>query len=375
MKTGAAGALRGLPGSVIPGLLALLLCAGAAGQERWFQLEMSIFTNEAPGYRDAERWNPDGQTLAYPEGTRRLGSLLDTLFIPALLPDPEPEPEQDPADSGLDATIASEPNGLNGPPLLQPQPTRDLRAARRERLLATGPYPPPEGTPWRFPDLEREGFLRLPAAASDFQQTNRALERSPDHRLLFHAVWRQPMPDEPGRQPLYVEGGRVYGDQSELQGHLSLYFNEPRDRVVVDADLWLSEFVVEPAAAVQARLDETLDGITALDETASDDRDSFLAPVTGVENSPPEWQLPAVPAGLRPPWQQQAEVPEEIAYRVSRVYRLRQAREMRSNEFYYLDHPALGMVITMQPYEPPELPEPELENETELAPGQPRPPQ
>lgn len=373
MNPVAATALRGLPVRLISGLLTLGLCGAAAAQERWFQLEATIFTNEAPGYRDAERWNPDGQTLAYPEDTRRLGSLLDTLFIPALLPeaDGDAEADPDPQDFRSDAVNASTANALGGPPL-QAQPGLDLRAERRQRLLATGPFPPPDGEPWRFPDLERQGFLRLPNSASDFQQTNRALERSPDHRVLFHAVWRQPMPDEAGSQPLYVEGGRSYGDQSELQGHLSLYFNESRDRVVADADLWLSEFVVEPAAPVRVRLDETVDELTSLDRSAAEEQRSYPAPVTGAEDSPPDWRLPAVPAGLRPPWQRQVELPEDIVYRVSRVYRLQQARDMRSNEFYYVDHPALGMVITMQPYEPPELPEPEPAAglDAELSPAQ-----
>ena len=30
-----------------------------------------------------------------------------------------------------------------------------------------------------------------------------------------------------------------------------------------------------------------------------------------------------------------------------------QSREMRSNEFHYLDHPALGIVIQVEPYELP----------------------
>jgi hypothetical protein len=35
---------------------------------------------------------------------------------------------------------------------------------------------------------------------------------------------------------------------------------------------------------------------------------------------------------------------------------------MRSNEFHYMDHPALGIVVQVEPYEVPDLPEPEIEN-------------
>ena len=34
---------------------------------------------------------------------------------------------------------------------------------------------------------------------------------------------------------------------------------------------------------------------------------------------------------------------------------MQQDRDMRSNEFHYLDHPALGVVILVKPYEKPPL--------------------
>jgi hypothetical protein len=36
-------------------------------------------------------------------------------------------------------------------------------------------------------------------------------------------------------------------------------------------------------------------------------------------------------------------------------------RELRSNEFHYLDHPAVGVLVQIQPYTVPPLPEPGLE--------------
>ena len=36
---------------------------------------------------------------------------------------------------------------------------------------------------------------------------------------------------------------------------------------------------------------------------------------------------------------------------------------MRSAEFHYIDHPAMGIVILIEPYEPPPLPLPEFDFE------------
>jgi hypothetical protein len=126
------------------------------------------------------------------------------------------------------------------------------------------------------------------------------------------------MPDPGAETPVLISGGERYGDHHELEGSLSLHFNAGRDRVVIDSDLWLSEF------------------------TTLADPDN-------------EWQLPPFPGP------QSAADGEADRYQPHRVYHFQQSRDMRSNEFHYLDHPALGLVVTVFPYEVPaeEAPEPE----------------
>ena len=84
--------------------------------------------------------------------------------------------------------------------------------------------------------------MQLTPEDSDFQQTNRALKRSTEHRLLFHGLWRESVADPKDAVPLYVQGGLRYGDQHELQGAITLRFNENRDRIVIDSNLWLTEY-------------------------------------------------------------------------------------------------------------------------------------
>jgi len=40
---------------------------------------------------------------------------------------------------------------------------------------------------------------------------------------------------------------------------------------------------------------------------------------------------------------------------IDQVYPMLQTRQMISNELHYLDHPALGMLIEVRPYELPPL--------------------
>lgn len=243
-------------------LLALWLAGAAltpglvgAQNERWFTFEVSIFSNENPADRLQEpplQLQPEELGLAR---ARRLTQLIDLLSIPDPLFAEAAEPgariEVDPAEA-----------------IVPPQP------------LAAGV------SPFRFADLKREAFIALPASESDFQQTNRALERSPDYRLLYHGIWRAPLADEGESVPLAIEGGLSSGGGQELSGTLDLHFNARRDRIVLDTSLALSE----GSAGVHLH---------------------------------------------------------------------RQSREMRSDEFHYLDSPALGVIFIAQPYEPPALPQDE----------------
>ncbi len=123
-----------------------------------------------------------------------------------------------------------------------------------------------------------------------------------------------------------MQGGLRYGDQHELQGTITLRFNENRDRIVIDSDLWLTEF---SAAA----------------------------------DSQGEWELPPVPVSVQTPLDSIERDEQSPMVGINRVFHMQQSREMRSTEFHYIDHPAMGIVILVDPYEPPPLPLPEFDFE------------
>ena len=294
-------------------LLLASLCLGSASLaqdgSRWFQIEVSIFSNESPADRLEERWQADRTLLAYPENLRQLDQLSDLLLLEEL----KLEELKLPADaSPLEEVLA---------PVAEISPQQ----IAREHILAMGPKPlrrTQADTPFRFYDLTRDAYLNLPASASDFQQTNQALRRSADHRLLFHGLWRQPVLAQADASPIVISGGLQYGQQHELQGSITIRFNDNADRVVIDANLWLAEFRLVAAA---------------------DD----------------DWKLPPLPTGI-----QIDSAPADDAameYQLTRVFQFKQSRDMRSREFHYLDHPAMGLVILVEPYEVPPMPLAEID--------------
>ena len=219
----------------------------SAQAPRWFTYELSVFSNENVVDRSQEPpVSVDVAELGMARA-RRLTQLSELLAIP------------------------------------EQYFVRDTEPA----VLPT-PLQPGESS-YRFADLQRDPNIALPASASDFQQTNRALERSADYRLLYHAVWRAPLEDEGESTPLRIEGGlrveeaKTDGSQRgerELAGTIDLHFNARRDRIVLDTQLSLD----------------------------AGNGQRFLN---------------------------------------------RQSREMRSTEFHYLDSPALGVIFLAQPFEVP----------------------
>lgn len=295
-------------------LLAFVQTTNGQTAQRWFQIEISVFSNDSFTDRSAEMWQPERLQLDYPSTLQKLGQLSDLLLTDEL-PD---------ADSATTDSLETEFELVADEATL----TAQAETARLTAILATGPHPARAAGDFRFFDFLRDTHLQLSQQDSDFQQTNRALERSAQHTLLFHALWRQPLADPDAAIPLYVQGGLRYGDQHELQGSITLRFNANRDRIVIDTNLWLTEF-------------------------------SAVADIDGA------WQLPEIPEQMKSLLDRPDSSSQRLEYGVNRVFHLQQSRDMRSTEFHYIDHPAMGVVILVEPYEVPPLPIPEFNAEEE----------
>ena len=269
-------------------LFGLLISSYSLAQERWFQIELSIFSNENIEDRNAESWLPSDYELNYPENMRKL-SLLTDLFL---------------SDHNLDDR--SSVTGSASQEEIDAMITNDQLKNIRPRIKSTE-------SNFKLFDFSRDDFTQLSPSDSDFQQTNRTLERSSDHRLLYHGLWRQAVRQSSNAVPIYIEGGLRYGDNHELQGSVTIRFNENEDRVVVDTHIWLIEYSI-------------------------------------VKDSSSEWKLPQIPESIR---RESRENSSSLTYFPNNVYVMEQSREMRSNEFHYLDHPALGLVISVKPYSVP----------------------
>ena len=269
--------------------LALSIATQVAGQDRWFQIEAAIFTNESRFERDAETWDASEPKLDFPKKIRRLERIQNSLLIEAFLNSAD--------DSEADTALPDE------------------RSLRGQRILSVGPEPKARMDEFKLFDIQRDEYLDLPASLSDFSQTKRVLEQSSDHQLLFHGHWRQRVVDYNEATSIYIRGSQRIGSNQDLIGYLTIRFNDQQDRVVVDANLWLIE-----ATKTSGSRDEWM---------LSELQDTLLEPTDALDQTARQFN------GM------------------FRVYPMQQSREMRSNEFHYLDHPALGLIIAVRPYNRP----------------------
>ena len=272
----------------------------APAQEPWVQVEMTLFTYENANL-EAEVWSPEKLAIGFPDNLIALQQLADVLQLSDW--------------SALTGSIApQEPVAASASPApaASPEP-----AAVRE--FGPRPYAPAESV--TLPDLDREGFFALPPAAHDFVTTNRTLSQSSAHRIVYHNAWRQPLRRRSATPAIGLQGGREFAERAEVEGSVLVHAGNTRDRLVLEASLWLTQFSAGPAVSSA-------------------------------------WSLPVLPAVLAQR-QNQSGTPTEI-YQINRIIEFRQSREMRLEQFHYLDHPAMGMLVQVTPWQVPPPPEPEI---------------
>lgn len=264
----------------------------SADGNRWYEIEVSVFLNpQVPG-QEGEKMSPGRVNLQYPSRLRDL-TPASFAFHPGEMPPPAP--------AFMSTALA-----LEG---------QDNEEA--EEVLYGPRLPSTSGPRFRMPDYAADPYIALSPRFHKFTTINRRLASR--HRILFHAVWRQPVPTRDQASAVFIRGGERRGEHNELEGSITASFNV--NRVDMELKLWLSRF----SAGQQAQQD---------------------------------WRLPPQPFPVVPDFGRGAlsgalAGEDSIAFTVTEVAVLEELRQMTSNTLHYLDHPAFGVVIEIRPYQLP----------------------
>lgn len=241
---------------------------------RWYEIEVSIFTNRSLNTLDRELSLPENIILDYP------APILQLTPVAASYSYDFPDETFNPDTSG-DGQV-------------------------NQNMLYN-----PANNEFRVSDLKRDAFIRLAPEKHAFTSNNRRIENSPEHRLLFHAAWRQPVLNKVQSTAIFIRGGDRFNDHNELEGSITISFNV--NRVDIDTNLWLNEFMAS------------------------------------INNAPAGWLVPAQPF----PQDDDNVDFSGNEFFIENVNLMNETRQMRSHELHYLDHPAFGLLIQVRPYELP----------------------
>ena len=215
-----------------------------------------------------------------------------------------------------------------------------------------------------IPEYEAQ-FLMLNKLDRDLNDSATALDRR-QYNVVFHQAWRFGADDNSEDPWVLIKAGQQFDGRFQLEGALRFY----RSRFLhFETNLWLLGFpnlderqpqqmITLPALPVRE--------VVAVDEMAlSDDyNDLTLGPVVeeGTANLmpgvTPDEVLSNELVALDRDAVDIAASPEPIepkTYPISSVWVLNQSKRVEEETIYYIDHPMMGVMVTIKGYEPPLL--------------------
>lgn len=290
---------------LIASTAAIIVIPSQAANEKseipWYEVEVIIFANKHKLDAESETWPEMVQTVGY--------NTVYDLALPGFTP--------------LKANL---------PPVNAEAASRSMQPVAmdgNEGIHANGAYV-----------LLNNDFLQLNSMAN-------RLSSSPNYDVVLHIAWRQPTFDEDKAKPVFVFNGMLNPDPTP-QAPANPSFDPSRYDYYVDGMTtgpqyyWLSGTL---KLSVSRYLHFESDLHMKLRTTRQE----------VIEQSPP----PEESGGFGSFFGMAKEpTPITIERPVLQDYRFFQSRRMRSKEIHYFDHPLMGIIVKVTPYEP-EIPAPE----------------
>ena len=185
------------------------------------------------------------------------------------------------------------------------------------------------------------------------------LIESPRYELLLHTGWRQPGLERGQGMPVWIKGGRVYGDEyTSIDDSIDFYsrMNEELDESGGERVFEFDEQSLE--AQAQKLEEETKQsdpaGLYELEGKITIALSRFLHTHTDLVLRRPRLSADPVLSNAATNAYVEANLADT---RILNNHHMQEHRRMRSKNLHYIDSPEFGMLILITPYEAPEEPE------------------
>jgi len=174
-------------------------------------------------------------------------------------------------------------------------------------------------------DLINQAFYQLPEDMRQLNNQANKLSRSSEYSVLFHQAWRQPIVNKTQAEWILIKSNPQNEHSPILAGSIRL---SVATYLRLDTNLWFAEF--EPKLDDSENLWPELPDSPDL-PVAETNADAVFSTELIRDDIQNHNEL------MSPQWQ------------TKRIVLLKSKREMRSKEVHYIDHPILGILITISP--------------------------
>ena len=238
-------------------------------------------------------------------------------------------------------------------------------------------------------------LTELPKQALALSEANEKISRNTAHRVLYHRAWIQSLDNSLAAKAIPIAGGEKYNDHYQLEGHVTI----SKDRFLhIKTDLWLMEFTaIElsekelqkqsfahhnvfnlrkegfPSSLPDLPIDYkriTMIEDQALNSSINTEIDQaineiFYSDTAGI--SVDEYGGDSIDNGL---FELAEEINEQatkeaaeaiaikenqgIQYQLNKVYVIRQNKKISGRQINYLDHPKMGVIVSIKKHLLPE---------------------
>ena len=331
----------------------------------WYQVEVVIFTQQ--GYAGSEK-PPRKYSLDFPDNILQL---LDTDYIghnyPLIDPD-APEPEraipvvevEDPAlafSAAAFGTAVMQSEALLTPLLatIETNSGSEISLAQSVEKEAEPELKPelkPE--PIYIPEYEKP-FIKLDRELRDLNDSAKALNRRAKYNVVFHEAWRFGADKNAADPWVIIKAGKQFEDRFEIEGSLRFY----KSRFLhFQSDLWLASFSdnissnKEPVQWIELPVFPSI-----AEPSLSDDQKNLQSLEVFIDKADLENFFigtatdPNIVAEQEVDPKLEPELIQATSYPLSNLWVFDQSKRLEEQQSYYLDHPKMGILLTIKSHE------------------------
>lgn len=203
---------------------------------------------------------------------------------------------------------------------------------------------------------------RLPSDSLKFHKAYEAMNRNKAYEIIEFTGWKQALIKEETGIPVTIKAGAKFGSHYELEGQLTFRKNR---YLHVLTELYLIDYTEGAHTNLQQWLLQEDTSAAPLSSFNSYKTPLSSIHTSSLESAQPSILMPALESTEQTSLNEginneeiSAEMEEQtvtdaVDYAISNVAQMSETRKMRSGEIHYLDHPQFGVLITIEPTDPP----------------------